>query len=187
MEDFEWLYSILKGLVIGVPIFLSVFLLLYKKRKRDTKQDESEFSEKSYILKIPVQYRIVPLLLIGLYFFIVIIVLVQKEDISYIIGGGVLIALPGLIMFICWSLWKVEVRRDEFVYRNFIGRTKKYKYAELEYDIANSGLKWYFYKDGKKVFCMPYYIEDGNKLERVYKRYKRKHRDEDKEAEKILK
>ncbi|MBR2023376.1 MAG: hypothetical protein IJ996_02520, partial [Clostridia bacterium] len=87
--------------------------------------------------------------------------------------------LPGLTMFVCWSLWKVEVRRDSFTYRNFMGITKTYYYADLEWDIAHTGLKWWFFKDGKKVFCMAYFIEDENKLRRIYNKYKQKHRNKD--------
>lgn len=47
---------------------------------------------------------------------------------------------------------------------------------ELKFQDDDKGIKWYFYKDGKKVFSMPYYIENGNKLERVYKKYQTKNR-----------
>ena len=56
-----------------------------------------------------------------------------------------------------------------------------YEYKDLEHRYDGKGLKWYFYKDGKKVFSMPYYIENGNKLERVYKKYQTKNRNKQNE------
>lgn len=179
MGKAEWISIFTKSLLIGLPILLSVLFLRYRKNKTDGGQkNEIENDKARYVLRIPIFYRTVPIFVILLYCFIVIITLVQRESIKYIIGGGLLIGLPGMIMFTCWSLWKVEIRRDEFVYRNYIGVRKIYRYADLEYNIVKTGLKWYFYKNGKKVFCMPYYIEGGNKLEHIYKKYKSKHRNE---------
>ena len=64
----------------------------------------------------------------------------------------------------------------------YLGKIKIYEYKDLEHRYDGRGLKWYFYKDRKKVFCMPYYIEDGNKLERVYKKYQTKNRNKEKES-----
>ena len=75
-----------------------------------------------------------------------------------------------------WSLWRVDIQDEGFIYRNFWGRKKAYKYEDLEYEMHPRGLKWFFYKDGKKVFCMAYYIEGGDFLEKKYRKYMQKKR-----------
>ncbi len=180
MGKAEWISIFTKSLLIGLPILLSVLFLRYRKNKTDGGQkNEIENDKARYVLRIPIFYRVVPIILVGFICIMTIVFIKQKEeDNGPLIGLWLAFGLPGMIMFTCWSLWKVEIRRDEFVYRNYIGVRKIYRYADLEYNIAKTGLKWYFYKNGKKVFCMPYYIEGGNKLEHIYKKYKSKHRNE---------
>ena len=122
-------------------------------------------------LRIPLFYRAVPIavccemITMGVYFLIF-----QFEDfLPYIIIAGI-ICLPFLIMFITWSLWKVEIQDDGFVYRNFFGREAEYKYTDLEYEDHPKGLKWFFLKNGKKVLCIAFYVANGHVL---YKRYRK--------------
>ena len=177
-----------RAVIILIPMFIVTFILKYGiksalNKKKKKKEVEETFSEDGYILKMPELYRIVPC--IGLIFLIIMSIytlLAQFEDCPYLIIVWFFFGIPCIIMLICFSVWKVEVRKEEFVYRNFLGKIKIYEYKDLEHRYDGRGLKWYFYKDRKKVFCMPYYIEDGNKLERVYKKYQTKNRNKEKES-----
>jgi hypothetical protein len=170
----------LRAIIILIPMFIVTFILKYGikyGRNKKKKEVEETFSEEGCILKMPELYKIVPCMVI---IFAVIMsiytLLAQFEDWPYLIILWFFFGLPSITMLICFSVWKVEVRKEEFVYRNFLGKIKIYEYKDLEHRYDERGLKWYFYKDGKKVFCMPYYIENGNKLERVYKKYQTKNR-----------
>ena len=161
--------------MFSVAFILRYFINRNRSKKQQTESDS--FSQEGYILKMPNMYRVVSFLLIVFWLLVTIIILLtQLEDWPYIIAFGIFSGLPGIIMLICFSLWKVEVQKEKFIYRNFIGKTKVYQYMELKFQVDDKGIKWYFYKDGKKVFSMPYYIENGNKLERVYKKYQTKNR-----------
>lgn len=182
--------DVIRTILVFIPMFSVAFILRYFINKNRIKQRQAEtetddFSQEGYILKMPNMYRVVSSLLIVFWLFVTIIILLtQLEDWPYIIAFGVFSGLPGIIMLICFSLWKVEVQKEKFIYRNFIGKIKVYQYTELEVKYDDKGIKWYFYKDGKKVFSMPYYVENGNKLERVYKKYQTKNRNKLNEEEK---
>lgn len=158
----------LKLLIILVPITLTLVVpcLVYKQDK-DTNDKR--------VLRIPRFYRVVPFVLFG---FTVIgsacILLFQFDEWPYILILLGFFGLPGLIMFILWSIWRVDIKEDGFIYRNFFGRKIEYKYEDLEYQLHPKGLKWYFYKDNKKVFCMAYYIENGDFLEKMYRKHSSK-------------
>lgn len=182
--------DVIRTILVFIPMFSVAFILRYFINKNRIKQRQAEtetddFSQEGYILKMPNMYRVVSSLLIVFWLFVTIIILLtQLEDWPYIIAFGVFSGLPGIIMLICFSLWKVEVQKEKFIYRNFIGKIKVYQYTELEVKYDDKGIKGYFYKDGKKVFSMPYYVENGNKLERVYKKYQTKNRNKLNEEEK---
>lgn len=126
------------------------------------------------VLRVPLLYRIVPIAVFMFCVFISLyILLFQFEDWPYILLMMGAIGLPFLVMFIMCSLWKVEIKDDSFLYRNFFGKKTEYEYNALEYKQHPKGLKWFFYKDGKKVFCMAYYIKNGDAL---YKRWKKRTR-----------
>ena len=96
----------------------------------------------------------------------------QIEDWPY----AVLLFLPLALIFsliaTCFGLWKVEVRKEEFIYRNYFGVTKKYLYKDVEYEF--NGRKYAFMMNGKTVFAMPMGIEGGNKLKKSYTKYRLK-------------
>lgn len=173
-------------MIICIPFFFVSFILKYiinkKNNRKKTDVKEDNFFEDGYILKMPELYQIVPC--IGLAFVIIMsiyILLVQFEDWPYLIILWLFFGIPCIIMLVCFSIWKVEVQKEKFVYRNFLAKIKTYQYKDLELRYDDKGIKWYFYKDNKKVFCMPYYVEDGNKLEKVYKKYQTKNRNKPKE------
>lgn len=84
-------------------------------------------------------------------------------------------------MFILWLIWRVDIKEDGFKYRNYFGKKNEYKYAELEYQLHTKGLKWFFYKNNKKVLYVAYYVNGGDALVRLYHKYISKHRKDIKE------
>ncbi len=157
----------LKLLITLIPLTLTlVFSRLVYKQDKDT--------EKKSVLKFPLLYRIVPLLVFCVTIILsVYILLFQFEDWPYIIVLIGVVGLPFMITFIMWSLWRIDIKDDGFMYRNFFGRKIEYQYEDLEYQMHPKGLKWYFYKGDKKVLCMAYYIEGGDILEKQYRKRKR--------------
>ena len=138
--------------------------------------EKAKATGKERILRLPRFYRIASLVIIlfPLPLLAVYLLIFQFEDWPYLFIMGFL-ELLFIIMFASFSLWQVEVSADGFQYRNWIGKRVEYKYIELEYKAHPRGLKWFFYKDGKKVFCMPYYIENGDILWKLHdKAIKRK-------------
>ena len=132
-------------------------------------------SKDKNVLTFPRFYRMVSL---ALFIFSVIgcvcILAFQFDEWRYTIILVCVFGLPGLTMFTMWSLWRVDIIEDGFVYRNYIGITRIYRYEDLEYSRHPKGLVWNFYKDGKRVLRMAYYIENGNRLDELYHKYIRK-------------
>lgn len=153
-------------IIIMIPLILVlVFLRLGYMR---TSRKEATVTN---ILRIPLFYRIIPIAVFVFCFLISMYILIfQFEDWPYILLIMIAFGLPFIIMFLTWSLWKVEMQDDGFVYRNYFGKKAAYKYSELKFEQHPKGLKWFFYKDDKKVLCIAYFIKNGDVL---YKRYKR--------------
>lgn len=147
----------------ALTLILAVLYLVYKKCNEPIEK---------YVLRFPRVYRIVPF---SLFCFTVIcsvcILLFQFEEWPYILILIGFFGMPGLIMFIMWSLWKVDIKEESFVYRNFFGKKYEYCYGDLKYQMHPKGLKWYFYKNNKKVFCMAYYIKNEDLLEKTYRKH----------------
>ena len=123
------------------------------------------------ILKYPRLYSVMPLCLLA--FSVSISAWIFLFQFEYwqctLILLGVL-GLPSLIVSIAWGLWKVEIKDEGFVYRNFFGRKVEYNYIDLEYRVSSNGLKWYFYKGDKKVVSIAHYIGGGDLLYKTYKK-----------------
>ena len=167
-----------------VPIVFGIFHKKLNKKNDKIETDEisgedtAEITEQSkQILKIPSFLRNTMLVcFLGFSVCEGIALIFDPEEWPALIIGLCFFQVPFISFFICWSLWKVEIYKDRFVYRNYFGIKREYKFCDLEYVMHPKGLKWYFYKDGKKVFCMAYFIENGDKLYRVYRKYKSKNK-----------
>lgn len=158
--------------LIGIQIFYFFGkYVLIKRITQKRNQKANDTNNKTNILRIPSAYRITMLVCSIVSFGVSMLAFIIKGE-AWQLGlmFFLIVALFMLILFICWSLWRVEIYKDCFIYRNYLGKRKEYKYSELEYRAHPKGLKWYFYKDGKKVFCMPYYIENENKLVKAYRK-----------------
>lgn len=129
------------------------------------------------ILRFPLFYRMVMLICcifsdcmsIGILIF-------QFEEWPYAILFFLVFSCPCLVAFILWSLWKVEIRKDGFIYRNYFGISKEYSFSGLEIENHSKGLKWWFKKNNKKIICIAYFIENGNALEKACRKYQSKHK-----------
>ena len=178
------LYQRLLLTIIPILVFIVIFRLIQNNRKlkneliEDENNDlkgesrETKTIKNKRILRIPFFYRLVFLLLLIFCIAMSIYGLIcQFDEWPYIIilDGG--FGLPSIIAFTCWSLWKVEILPEGFIYRNYFGIKRKYNFADLEYKMHTKGSKWYFYKSGKIIICVAYYIEGENKLLRAYKKY----------------
>lgn len=125
-------------------------------------------------LKYPISYRYLPLLFVLVMVCISILSMVTKtEDWFSTLTLSLIIEIPALLLFICFSLWSVKVYEDRFVYRNFIGLTRTYLFKEIEERRVG---RWYSKTTQRKVFTMPYFIPNGGLLRRRYEKYRSKNR-----------
>ncbi len=95
---------------------------------------------------------------------------VFQRETEFALEAALLCSIAGSIaalVFIGLSLWKLEIRKDKFIYRNFLGITKTYAYKDVEFPEGNDGC----FVNGKKVFQMPWYF-NTNLLYRVWKKYR---------------
>jgi len=132
-----------------------------------------ERAEKGLIFRQPKLYIAICLAMVFMFFsFSIYIFAFQIEDWPY----AILLFLPLALIFslaaTCFGVWKVEIRKEEFIYRNYFGITKRYFYKDLQYDF--NGRKYAFMMNGKTVFAMPGWIEGGNKLKKSYTKYRLK-------------
>ena len=187
MEFYQRLLIILLPTIIFIVIFR--LIQIKTKNKKDTVIDNNQGTDENQektegiqiknkrILQFPFYYRLVMFLVFLFCVFISIFLLIfQFEGWPCLIILYVFFGFPALIIFTCWSLWRVEILPDGFIYRNYFGKKREYKFIDLEYRMHPKGLKWYFYKNGKKIFCMPFYIENEIKLKRAYNKFRQKNK-----------
>ncbi|MCH5164447.1 MAG: hypothetical protein J1F36_05465 [Clostridiales bacterium] len=150
--------------VLPVIVVAIVLRLVLNKAARKSAEAQAE----SNILRLPLLFRIIPFIVAAFLISVYIIIIIQNiEDWPFIIIFAIFF-IPALIAAIMWSLWKVEIRDEDFVYRNWFGKIKVYRYEDLELRCHPKGLKWFFYQGDKKVFTMAYFIENGDKLAAAY-------------------
>ena len=125
--------------------------------------------KKKNIIRIPFAFRLTMLVCsLGFVTFSILALTVKGEEWQMGVVGFFLIALIWFFIFLTWTLWKIEFTDEGFTYRNFIGIKKSYKFKDLELREHPKGMKWYFYKGGKKVVCVDCYKENENELMQAY-------------------
>ena len=130
---------------------------------------ENEKVESKNQLRFPSKYRVTMLVcFLGWFPMEALCLILNIEDWPYAVLMLCAGQFPCLLAYFLWSMWKVEILKDGFIYRNYFGKKKRYYFSELELWEHPKGLKWFFKKNGKKIFCMAYYIEGGNKLHKLY-------------------
>lgn len=192
MKNYRWLYLT----ILGMVMCLISFGLRYMRKKKQNQvqevdieqKDNENFSSKELVLRFPEFYRgvalVVLLFFVSMSILIIMPVVLGKAEVLELMWLVPLwmIILPIGGCYICWSLWKVVAGKDGFRYRNFFGKVREYKFVDLEYKMADSCLKSWFLKDGKKVICLAYYIEGENRLLRRYNKYMSKLRAEQRKS-----
>lgn len=141
-----------------------IFKLILNKSKFKSGND-------SNVLKYPLAYRLAPLCTVG-YFGVVtlLVMLFAKGDFIYVIAASI-VALGGIVTIVLWSLWRVEIKETEFVYTNMLNKKRTYGYSDLRLIKDANGIKWFFYKGQEKVFYMPYFIQNREKLVKAYENF----------------
>ena len=114
---------ILPIIAIVPVIIIYVAMGLYGRRNKVNRQSNPEKNKTT--LRIPLFYRIVMLMLFCFISIISLYILIfQLEDWPYILIGMGFFGMPGLIAFILLSLWKIEIKDDGFIYRNYFGKKR---------------------------------------------------------------
>lgn len=141
------------------------------------------------ILKFPLKYR--TLMLVSSITFIVIgvlLILIAKWQVvlAFLVAESdnywqvglvfLVVALLVLILFIIFSLWKVEIKEDGFVYRNCFGRKRSYNFVDLEIREQPRRFEWSFYKEGKKIISLESIIKDNEALKEAYYKFLKNNR-----------
>lgn len=158
------LVPIILVFVIGFIYFGKYILIKFVVNK-----GEKTSSKKKNIVRIPFAFRTIMLICtLGFLAFSILALTVKGEEWQVGMFGSIIIALIWLIIFVAWTLWKIEFTEEGFTYRNFIGIKKSYKFKDLELREHPKGMKWYFYKNGKKILCVDCYKENENELMKAY-------------------
>lgn len=131
--------------------------------------DKKPTGKSSNLVRIPFAFRITILVVAICCVVFALIALIIKGE-SWLTGLIVFLvaAFIWFLIFLSWQLWKIEITEDGIIYRNYIGKKKIYKFSELEYKPHVRGAKWYFYKDGKRILTVAYFIENAEALEDAY-------------------
>lgn len=75
----------------------------------------------------------------------------------------ILICIPGVIFLLFGLLWKIEICNTEYIYTNFIGIKKRYKYHYLDIKWNKNGYK--IYKDKKVITRVSIYAQNFESLQ----------------------
>lgn len=156
----------LGGIALLIIVIEAVYYLLHNDNKAPNEKGK---------LKYPISYRYLPLLFVlAMGCMSVMSVVTKSEDWLATLTLSLIIEIPALLLFICFSLWGVKVYEDRFSYSNFIGRKKTYFFKDIEERQVG---KWYSKITQRKVFTMPYFIPNGKLLRRRYEKFRSKNRE----------
>lgn len=165
---------VVRTIVIIFFVVCEIFIIAYTRWLCGQPLGEQIKGERGTILLQPRLYRLLPLIVMTIPVFLSIwISLFQWEDWPYFTFLFLPICLICAGISISFSMWKIEIQKDKFIYRNYFGITKSFSYEDLEYKF--NGKKYAYMINNKTVFIMPDWIEDGNILKRVYTKYKTAH------------
>lgn len=156
----------IKMLIFLAAVAATAFIVRLIRNKAKFRSDRYDG-----VLRYPLNYTLSPLLFV--LFFAVTTVTVALTDLSewyYIFLSGA-VALGWTPFMIMWSIWKVEVGEEGFVYRNFVGKKTAYRYANLSVRVNERRTKWGFYVGEQCVFTMPFFVTDGERLKKAYDNY----------------
>lgn len=164
---------IVKTIVIIFFLVFEIFIIAYTRWLCGQPLETQIKGKRGAVLLQPRLYRLLPLILMMVPAFLSIwIILFQWEDWPYFTFLFLPICLICAGVSICFSMWKIEIQKDQFVYRNYFGVTRSFSFEDLEYKF--NGKKYAYMIKNKMVFSMPDWIENGNILKRAYTKHRRK-------------
>ena len=150
----------LVALILLIVVLESSFFILHHANKLPKGRGK---------LKYPISCRYAPIIIIVSFGCGSVISMITKnEEWRSTLIVSLVIEVPSLLLFICFSLWEVQVQEDRFVYRNFIGQKKSYLFQEIEERHVG---KWYSKVTQKKICSIPYFVPNNGLLRRRYKKY----------------
>lgn len=174
-------YSI--GSTVGFLLIISLTMIVYEniflKNEKVQKTKDNNLKDNVKVIKNPTKVRVV-MWFISCFAFIFIPVmyfaLFETARVwLFVILWVLLFCLPSFIFAISWSIWKLEVSKDYFIYRNYFGNTQKYYFKDLKEDINKELTKWYLVKNGKRVICLESSLfDDSDYLQTAYYNFKEK-------------
>lgn len=128
------------------------------------------------ILKIPLAYRLALVVCSIACIGVGLLIAFITNGNGWLIGliFFLAVALLTLILFISFSIWKIEIKEDGFIYRNYFGRKRTYNFVDLELKEYPEKLKWFFIKDVKKVVCIESIIKNNEALKDAYYKFLKK-------------
>ncbi len=172
--------------VCGCLLIALIIYLNYIKYLMFEEANEKESGKRGRVLRFPKFWRALCISLIAVLTVVLLLSLVTKskselaeEGLPVLLLWSILSVPLGLIAT-GLSLWKLEIGKEEVLYRNYFGKTKVYAYKDIFYRPERD--KWYLLSGGKKILSVPGAVNDGNLLKRAYTKYKLKTRKEQKTA-----
>ena len=98
--------------------------------------------------------------------------------VNYSIEGRVIVFSILIIFSILFSLfvflqlnWRIEIREDEFEYRNLFRRKKVYKFSEVEVKELSRCTR--FYRNGKHIVGISFLQDNCDALENAIYKYRK--------------
>ena len=91
----------------------------------------------------------------------------NADDISYIHPTDI----NGLSFIFFQLNWRIEIREDEFEYRNLFRRKKVYKYSEVEVKELSRCTR--FYRNGKHIVGISFLQDNCDALENAIYKYRK--------------
>lgn len=171
--------TIICCIAVGVIVPIVIRWIVNKKTKKEILEENNDDNDKVRILRYSsfVRWTFI-ITTIGCYIIIPAMIFFLPSDAPLagkIAGCAVFWCSFGLIFLICaftYNSWKVEVYKEYFKYRGYLGKKGTYYYTDVELIPARFGCGCYFKKDGKKVAILPLGMVDCDCIIKLYKKAK---------------
>ena len=166
-------------ILIIVPTALR-YLIQKTHHKTSTKKIEEEQKlQKVKIIRWALWMRIV--MWVGIFFLLLMllptaIIFSPSDELLPSLILCVILVLPWLIIATCWTLWKIEVHKEYFVYRNYFGRKRTYYYKDITDGVNKQVTKWVLYNNGKKIVSLSIVVTDYTPLKHALYKFQERER-----------
>ena len=165
-----------------LPFILTVIVLFIFKILIKTKKIEVE-SKDANTIKQPTSYLWAGILTVTIGLALSLLALFMPDDMianydetEYWVRY-ILFAIFFVISILCSSFiffqlnWRIEIREDEFEYRNLFRRKKVYKYSEVEVKELSRCTR--FYRNGKHIVGISFLQDNCDALENAIYKYRK--------------